>query len=249
MAQAAALRGMSVQTYIQRTIEARSHRDFQAASDQRKLQETAPQDTAGDSPERGLADVASAVPAALADAASAVPAALADAATAVPAALAAGQAAASWRWELPQHPPAHPPQQVPSRARALIRAALNGRGLDGHGDVCLILISELVTNAVRHAGPGLITVQLVLDHRQLVCGVSDTSPEPPVPSSPGLDDEGGRGLTLLAELSSNCGWYQTTTGKTLWFAQHLHAAADNPSGHDTFPTTAGPAHPLLVTQP
>ncbi|MFI0446378.1 ATP-binding protein [Actinomadura sp. 6N118] len=165
--------------------------------------------------------------------------------------VAADQTVASWRWELSQQQPAHQPKLVPAQARALARAALSTCGLDGHADVCMMLISELVTNAVRHGGRGPVTVQLMLNDRQLVCGVGDTSRAPPVPGSPGLDDEGGRGLALLAELSSSCGWYQTGTGKTVWFAQHLNRSATGaPRPNSTqaaFPTTAGPAHPTLAT--
>ncbi|MFC9970467.1 ATP-binding protein [Spirillospora sp. NPDC127200] len=131
----------------------------------------------------------------------------------------------------------------------LTHAALNGLGLDGQGDACMVLVSELVTNAVRYGGPGPVYVRLAVGRGVLVCGVSDTGSEAPVPTQAGLDGEGGRGLALLAQLSTECGWYRTGTGKTVWFAQHLHAAPQPtepfaPKG--AFPTAAGPAHSFLA---
>ncbi|MGK5556966.1 ATP-binding protein [Actinomadura kijaniata] len=120
-----------------------------------------------------------------------------------------------WRWRIAAT------MTGPARMRTLVRAALAGHGLDGQGDVCLVLLSELVTNAVRYGGPGGIVVQLTLDGGWLVGEVSDHNPDGPAPRRAGPEDEGGRGLALLVRLSAASGWYPTVGGKTVWFAQDL----------------------------
>ncbi|MFI6520874.1 ATP-binding protein [Spirillospora sp. NPDC050679] len=148
----------------------------------------------------------------------------------------------SYRWTLAQQP-----RKVPAQARALVRAVLRARGLDDRDDVCVLLVSELVTNAVRHGGPGPVTLQLVFTESEVVCGVGDRSSEPPWRRRAGPGDEGGRGLVLLAALSSRWSWYPTAAGKTVWFAWPLSRArqaapagapADGtafPSSHSAFP--------------
>ncbi|MFC9977465.1 ATP-binding protein [Spirillospora sp. NPDC127200] len=143
----------------------------------------------------------------------------------------------SCRWTLAQQP-----QRVPAQARALVRAVLHGHGPDVQGDVCVLLISELVTNAVRHGGPGPVTLQLVLTESEVVCGVGDRSRKPPWRRRAGPDDEGGRGLALLASLSSRWDWYPTAVGKTVWFARSLNGARQTAA---TGPSAGGAAHPLL----
>ncbi|MFB4296696.1 ATP-binding protein [Actinomadura sp. NTSP31] len=235
LVQAAALSAMSVQAYLRQAVMVRVHHDLNAAPDPAAPDPAAPHESQA-TPQDAAAPPEHPPP---------------DAAAAVPTAPAAGGTVASWRWELSQHRPADQAERLPARARALVRAALSDRGLDGHGDVCMVLISELVTNAVRHGGRGPVTVQLILDDRQLVCGVGDTSPVPPVPGSAGADDEGGRGLALLVALSTDCGWYLTSTGKAVWFRRPLrppaNGAPDADSTQTAFPATAGPPHPMLTS--
>ncbi|MGI5170781.1 ATP-binding protein [Spirillospora sp. CA-253888] len=146
----------------------------------------------------------------------------------------------SCRWTLAQQPPT-----VPAQARALARAVLRSRGPDGQDDVCVLLISELVTNAVRYGGPGPVTLQLLFTGSEVVCGVGDRSREPPRREQVGPEDEGGRGLHLLASLSSCWNWYPTGTGKTVWFTRPLNGARQAvPVGAPRAPT-GGVAHPLL----
>ncbi|GAA2629567.1 ATP-binding protein [Actinomadura fulvescens] len=116
-----------------------------------------------------------------------------------------------WRWRVP------PTVRGPARVRALARTALAGCGLDGECEVCLVLLTELVTNAVRYGGAGPVAVRLVVHDDRVTAAVSDHNAAGPVPARKGSEDEGGRGLVLLARLSTSSGWYRTATGKTVWF--------------------------------
>ncbi|RZU12905.1 anti-sigma regulatory factor (Ser/Thr protein kinase) [Streptomyces sp. BK239] len=105
------------------------------------------------------------------------------------------------------------------RARGAVRGQLRGWGLDSLGDLAALLVSELVTNALRHA-TGPIGVRLIrpagLDGVLLV-EVSDPLPDPPHERVAGLDDEGGRGLQLVASSSRRWGTRPGGIGKTVWF--------------------------------
>ena len=78
-----------------------------------------------------------------------------------------------------------------------------------------LVASELITNAVVHAG-GLITIGLYLDEDRLLLVVHDSSPEPPSRQITTEDDEGGRGLVLVEFLSARHGWEPTCHGKKVW---------------------------------
>src|SRR5690606_3770303 len=87
--------------------------------------------------------------------------------------------------------------------RAAVRTQLHGWGLDGVGDLTALLVSELVTNALRHA-TGPIGVRLVRPRGLtgvLRVEVSDTLPDPPHECVPRPEDEHGRGLQLVASTS------------------------------------------------
>ncbi|MFF3844874.1 ATP-binding protein [Streptomyces sp. NPDC002328] len=104
-------------------------------------------------------------------------------------------------------------------ARGAVRGQLRGWGLDNLGDLTALLVSELVTNALRHA-TGPIGVCLIrpdgLDGVLLV-EVSDPLPDPPREREPEPEDEGGRGLQLVASSSRRWGTRPGGTGKTVWF--------------------------------
>ncbi|MER5717004.1 ATP-binding protein [Streptomyces sp. NPDC002132] len=104
-------------------------------------------------------------------------------------------------------------------ARGAVRGQLRGWGLESLGDLAALLVSELVTNALRHA-TGPIGVRLIrpagLDGVLLV-EVSDPLPDPPHERIAELDDEGGRGLQLVASSSRRWGTRPGGIGKTVWF--------------------------------
>ncbi len=105
-------------------------------------------------------------------------------------------------------------------ARAVVRAKLRGWGLeDSLGDLAALLVSELVTNALRHA-TGPIGVRLVRPDGLpgvLVVEVSDPLPDLPRERVPEPEDESGRGLQLVASSSRRWGTRPGDEGKTVWF--------------------------------
>ncbi len=85
----------------------------------------------------------------------------------------------------------------------------------------VLLVSELVANAVRHAG-GPRALLLVRGRGLLRVEVTDRSPRPPrIHHNRRPTDIGGLGLFLLAELSRRWGWYHHGPGKVVWFEVDL----------------------------
>lgn len=103
-------------------------------------------------------------------------------------------------------------------ARHAVRDTLRSWALDQTvSDVAVLLVSELVTNSLRYAS-GPIGVRLGChDPGALLVEVSDPLPEEPVERDAGPDDEGGRGLQLVACSARRWGTKRGRTGKTVWF--------------------------------
>ncbi|CAL9432665.1 hypothetical protein SUDANB70_02097 [Streptomyces sp. enrichment culture] len=106
-------------------------------------------------------------------------------------------------------------------ARSAVRGRLRVWDLDSVGDLTALLVSELVTNALRHAA-GPIGVRLVRPrglHGVLLVEVSDTLPDLPHECVPRPEDEHGRGLQLVASTSRRWGTRpgSDAAGKTVWF--------------------------------
>jgi len=108
-------------------------------------------------------------------------------------------------------------------ARRLLRGYLAARAAEGapdSHDVPVLLVSELVTNAIRHAQPPLSLRAATLGPGLRV-EVHDGAPDPPVLATQAtLDDEpteSGRGLFLVASLADRWGWDGHSTGKAVWF--------------------------------
>ncbi|WP_327697470.1 ATP-binding protein [Streptomyces sp. NBC_00459] len=104
-------------------------------------------------------------------------------------------------------------------ARAVVRGQLRDWGLDAVGDIAALLVSELVTNSLRHA-TGPIGVRLVRPAggvATLLVEVSDPLPDPPRERAASPEEEGGRGLQLVAHSSSRWGTRPADAGKTVWF--------------------------------
>ncbi|MGW5864443.1 ATP-binding protein [Streptomyces sp. NPDC055239] len=119
-------------------------------------------------------------------------------------------------WDFPADPGAV------RTARAVVREQLGAWDLDAIGDITVLLVSELVTNSLRHAS-GPIGVRLVRPAGPvdtLLVEVSDPLPDPPQERDAAPDDEGGRGIQLVARVSRRWGTRQGSTGntgKTVWF--------------------------------
>ncbi|MFE7426253.1 ATP-binding protein [Streptomyces sp. NPDC014735] len=111
-------------------------------------------------------------------------------------------------------------------ARRAVHEALRGWGLDAAvGDVTVLLVSELVTNSLQYtSGPIGVRLQrphpngdAASAHSGLLVEVSDPLPDPPTERPAGPDDEGGRGLQLVACSARRWGTRRGKTGKTVWF--------------------------------
>ncbi|MFZ4240083.1 SpoIIE family protein phosphatase [Streptomyces murinus] len=119
-------------------------------------------------------------------------------------------------WTLPREP------RSVGRAREHARAQLLEWGLEALVDTTELLVSELVTNALRY-GEGEIRLRLLLD-RTLVCEVWDGGLVQPRRRRARDTDEGGRGLQLVQLLSAAWGSRRTPRGKTVWFELPLPGA-------------------------
>ncbi|WP_413812511.1 SpoIIE family protein phosphatase [Streptomyces sp. OE57] len=120
-------------------------------------------------------------------------------------------------WILPEDPTAA------RDARRHVRSALAAWHLDDLSMATELLVSELVGNVVRHA-KGPIRLRLI-NSRTLICEVFDSSPSMPRIRHAADTDEGGRGLQLVAAMSSRWGSRYTATGKCIWTEQVLPTAA------------------------
>ncbi|GAA1905874.1 SpoIIE family protein phosphatase [Streptantibioticus ferralitis] len=127
-------------------------------------------------------------------------------------------------WELPSDP------AVVSDIRRAVTRQLADWGLDEASFVAELLLSELVTNAIRY-GTGPIQVRLLHD-RTLICEVSDASSTAPHLRQAASTDEGGRGLFLVAQLAQAWGTRYTANGKVIW----AECTLDGPGA---IPATAG----------
>ncbi|TMU97026.1 ATP-binding protein [Streptomyces sp. DASNCL29] len=123
-------------------------------------------------------------------------------------------------WLLPSEP-----SSVPT-ARRLTLAQLSAWTLHDFADDAELLVSELVTNALRHAGgPIRLTLSLCSVDRAFRCEVADEDPGQPQVRRACGDDESGRGLHLLDLLSRCWGSTCTAAGKVVWFELHPPAVA------------------------
>ena len=100
------------------------------------------------------------------------------------------------------------------RARGLIKRPLKKWGLSDLQPVAELLVSELVTNAVRYA-QGKVGLRLILEGG-LVCEVLDDSAALPRLRHPDEDDERGRGLQVVSQVAQRWGARRSLTGKVVW---------------------------------
>ncbi|MGV4983245.1 SpoIIE family protein phosphatase [Streptomyces sp. NRAIS4] len=125
-------------------------------------------------------------------------------------------------WDVPPDP-----ALVPS-VRARCRETLLEWGLEETGFATELIVSELVTNAIRYGSPP-VGVRL-LHGRCLICEVSDGSGTSPRLRRAATTDEGGRGLFLVAQFAQRWGTRYTPRGKVIWAEQVLPDGTSAPSG-------------------
>ncbi|WP_262700810.1 MULTISPECIES: ATP-binding protein [Streptomyces] len=101
-----------------------------------------------------------------------------------------------------------------SRARSLALDQLAVWGVDEAASIVVeLVVSELVTNAIRHGGAP-VSLRLIQE-RGLIVEVSDGGHTSPHLRRAAMEDEGGRGLFLVAQLTQRWGTRYTSTGKTI----------------------------------
>ncbi len=114
-------------------------------------------------------------------------------------------------WDLPADP------AIVAGTRRQVAGQLASWGLDDAVFTTELIVSELVTNAMRHAEPP-IQLRLIRD-RALICEVSDGSSTAPHLRRARVFDEDGRGLLLVSQLAQRWGTRQTPHGKIIWTEQ------------------------------
>ncbi|MFD8424538.1 SpoIIE family protein phosphatase [Streptomyces sp. NPDC059466] len=120
-------------------------------------------------------------------------------------------------WSLPADPAAV------ATARSLAARQLGTWALDEEVFATELIVSELVTNAIRYAEPP-VRLRLIHDHA-LTCEVSDGSSAAPHLRHARTTDEGGRGLLLVSQFAQRWGTRYEDRGKTIWAEQPLASAA------------------------
>jgi anti-sigma regulatory factor (Ser/Thr protein kinase) len=112
-------------------------------------------------------------------------------------------------WDVPADP-----GEV-AHARSLARRKLDEWDVDEEtGFVVELVVSELVTNAIRYGGAP-VRLRLIRD-RELIVEVSDSGHTSPHLRWAAMEDEGGRGLFLVAQVTKHWGTRYASTGKTIW---------------------------------
>ncbi|MEW2168281.1 SpoIIE family protein phosphatase [Streptomyces sp. NPDC007084] len=112
-------------------------------------------------------------------------------------------------WDVPADP------SLVASVRKQVTDQLDLWGLTAATFTTELVVSELVTNAIRYGDPP-IKLRLIHDETTLICEVSDTSHTAPHLRRARTFDEGGRGLLLVAQLTQRWGSRHTPEGKTIW---------------------------------
>lgn len=107
------------------------------------------------------------------------------------------------------------PREV-ARARRLVRGRLLDWDLPDAVEAAELMVSEIVTNAVKYGRTHHIGLRLVRTGA-LLCEVTDDEPAPATLLDATADDESGRGLVLVSSLAREWGTSTTARGKTVWF--------------------------------
>jgi len=116
-------------------------------------------------------------------------------------------------WDVPSDPAAV------SEMREAVSGKLEEWGLSELGFAMELVLSELITNAIRY-GCEPIHVRLIRD-RTLICEVADGSSTSPHLRYAASTDEGGRGLFLVSQMTERWGTRYTPQGKVIWAEQAL----------------------------
>ncbi|MGW9397774.1 SpoIIE family protein phosphatase [Streptomyces sp. NPDC055642] len=124
-------------------------------------------------------------------------------------------------WTLP------PDVSVVGTARRLVEQQLAAWRLDEAVYTTELIVSELVTNAIRY-GKGPVRLRLIHDQERLLSEVTDANSVSPHLRHARMSDEGGRGLYIVMRLSSRWGVRHSRHDKTIWSEQLLGGASPGP---------------------
>ncbi|MFF7390757.1 SpoIIE family protein phosphatase [Streptomyces scabiei] len=126
-------------------------------------------------------------------------------------------------WDIPADPAAV------AGIRAQVARRLEEWGLEEFAFSTELVISELVTNAIRY-GSAPRRLRVLRDGDSLICEVTDGSSTSPHLRRAADTDEGGRGLFLVAQFTQGWGTRYLARGKVIWTEQSLHGSLPEPDG-------------------
>jgi anti-sigma regulatory factor (Ser/Thr protein kinase) len=121
--------------------------------------------------------------------------------------------------------------EAAAEARSYVRAAICAWGVPVDPYVAALLTSELVTNAIRHEAGETVKLFISCSCGHLRVYVHDSSRTWPTQLHAAPDAEAGRGLTLVASLSTDWGVYRTPAGKAVYFTLALRNGGEDGDAH------------------
>jgi hypothetical protein len=104
-----------------------------------------------------------------------------------------------------------------AEARAQVRVAIRDWKIPVDPDIAILLASDLVTNAITHGAGETLTLAIRCSRGHLRIDVYDQSRSLPVGLDQPADTAAGRGLVLIAALSTQWGSFRTPAGKAMYF--------------------------------
>ena len=104
-----------------------------------------------------------------------------------------------------------------AKSRRHVQAAIYAWDVPIDPTVAALLTSELVTNAIKHEPGDTVMLAITCDCGEFRVDVHDTSLSVPMPVDRPVDAETGRGLVLVAAMSTHWGCYRTPAGKAVYF--------------------------------
>ena len=140
--------------------------------------------------------------------------------------------------------------QAAGLARRQTRDALASWELGQLEETAVLLVSELVSNAVRHARSSASGLQLRLAASRscLRIEVTDADPRPPQPRAPAGLDESGFGFVLVDALASSWGVDHAAAGKTVWIELALSGNGKPERRLNRSPARATDTGPPVIVQ-